>query len=101
MVKIGIKLNAANCEIVLMNVKDEASRQTTVKDLQNLVPGIELTTLGRLSLLGSCIFGSNVEAEIADLQPQLSVLCERANESSSHEALFLIKNTIFIPKTAV
>ncbi|KAL7671121.1 hypothetical protein ACOME3_006030 [Neoechinorhynchus agilis] len=43
--------------------------------MNNLATGIELTTLDQLSLLGSCIFGSNVEEEIANLQLQLSVLC--------------------------
>ncbi|KAL7672332.1 hypothetical protein ACOME3_007221 [Neoechinorhynchus agilis] len=92
MAKIGIELNAAKCEIVVMNVEDQASRQTIVKIFQNLA------TLDRLSLLGSCIFDSNVEADIDNLQLQLSVLCERVNKLSSHEALLLIKDTLFIQK---
>ncbi|KAL7673038.1 hypothetical protein ACOME3_007910 [Neoechinorhynchus agilis] len=95
--KIGIELNAAKCKILVMNVEDEASRQTIVKDFQNLARyRIDHSRPVESSI--KLFFCSNVEAEIANLQPQLSMLCERIDELFSQETLFLIKNTLFIPK---
>ncbi|KAL7668292.1 hypothetical protein ACOME3_008999 [Neoechinorhynchus agilis] len=93
--KIGIELNAAKCEILVMNVEDEANGQNIVKDFPNLAPWIELMPLDRLSLLGSCIFCSNVELFGTCRCSELIVqrrLC-RHDKVSKCEAYHILRST--------
>ncbi|KAL7676973.1 hypothetical protein ACOME3_003222 [Neoechinorhynchus agilis] len=42
-----------------------------------VAPGLKLVTPEQLTLLGSCVFDSNVYAEIGRIIPKLSLLCDK------------------------
>ncbi|KAL7674629.1 hypothetical protein ACOME3_000905 [Neoechinorhynchus agilis] len=81
--RISIELNAGKCELLVLNIGDAAKAKELMDGFEAVAPGLKLVTPEQLSLLGSCVFDSNVEDEIGLFIPKLSLLCDRVSALSA------------------
>jgi hypothetical protein len=94
-IKIGLELNFNKCEIFCSSGDTDLK---VIKEFQNLAPGIKISDLGSLSLLGSPIFDQGFKNTVEETIITVENLLNKAELLSRHVAYTLIKNCLFIPK---
>ncbi|XP_055332311.1 uncharacterized protein LOC129584218 [Paramacrobiotus metropolitanus] len=94
---IGLEVNIAKCEVFLCG-GTEAQRTSAAYDFTNLFPGIAIVSADKLNLLGSSLLPAAVIPMINDKISQLGVMCGRLQLIPKHQALFLLKNCLGVPK---
>jgi hypothetical protein len=93
--KIGLELSFSKCKIFCCSGDTDLK---VIKEFQNLAPGIKISDLGSLSLLGSPIFDQGFKNTVEKTIITLENLLNKAKLLSRHVACTLIKNCLLIPK---
>jgi len=89
--KIGLDLNHAKCEII--GLTDESRSDWSSSGLHYLEPSMAATFL-----LGSPLYNDGFLPILNSHSASLSTMSKRLKLMSSHEAFFLYRNSLSIPK---
>ncbi|XP_055349954.1 uncharacterized protein LOC129596644 [Paramacrobiotus metropolitanus] len=95
--KIGLTVNIAKCELFLCGGTD-AQRMSAADEFSRLFPGITITSAEKLNLLGSPLLPAAVVPMVNEKISQMGVMCDRLRLLPKHQALFLLKNCLAVPK---
>ena len=91
--KVGLHLNPEKCEII-----NDALTPEVLNSFQQLLPGIKVTQLNQLKLLGAPIGEQATQETLLTKKAELQRMCTILNFMGSHEALYLLRHALFIPK---
>ena len=96
--KIGLEINASKCEICF--IKPETSKEISkvAGKFCALAPGIKIVEASKLILLGSPIFPSAAKIVLEEKQSELKKMLEQLQEMDSHDAFYILKNSLALPK---
>ena len=82
---------------VLVNSNQLVS-EDVLNIFNNVTPGIKLVNNEDLTLLGAPIYREGIHKVLEPKLKSLELMCERLSNVDSHEATFLMKNALSIPK---
>ena len=88
--EIGLNINTSKCEILKLN-------NTSDLNLDDL-PGIKITNESNWRLLGAPLNSTSTHSFLEEKEDQLGKLLINLDEIEKHQAFFILKNFLFIPK---
>ena len=86
---LGLTVNFSKCELMLMDSHIDSAQE---------FPGIKLIHPEELTLLGAPVLPSSNEKVLGAKLDSLKTLTERLKQLHEHDALYLLKNCMAIPK---
>jgi hypothetical protein len=95
--KIGLEVNPSKCEIITLT-EDPLSSLTIHGMFNDLAPGIKLLEKTEARLLGTALFPEGIDSVLENKMEHLKRLVERLSVIDSHDALFLLKHCLALPK---
>ena len=97
MKRLGLEINPAKCELLLVNYASEEGREA-VKKFEDLCPGIKILDKSNFTLLGAPVFPEAIECTLRKKMNDLKLTVNRLSELDAHDALYLLRNVFSIPK---
>ncbi|XP_055354129.1 uncharacterized protein LOC129599826 [Paramacrobiotus metropolitanus] len=94
---VGLQLNTGKCELYVDGGSPE-ERQHVIQSILNVAPDIRLSKPEELELLGSPLLNESVSGALLRKVGQAHVLADQLGILPSHQALFLLKNCLSLPK---
>ena len=94
---IGLEMKASKFEVVNLNL-DAVDFQKALEKIQSILKEVQVTALEKLVMLGAPIFSSAVKDSLSAKHSQLLKMIDRLSYVSAHQAFFLLKNCLAIPK---
>ena len=95
--ELGLAVNPSKCEILALSCSAEESH-SLYSACDSIASGISIMTHASAQLLGSAIFPDGLTSVLEDKNKKLCRLLERLKLLDRHDALFLLKNCIAIPR---
>ncbi|XP_055332179.1 uncharacterized protein LOC129584100 [Paramacrobiotus metropolitanus] len=95
--KIGLSVNLSKCELFICGGSD-VQRESTAAIFQTKFPSLSVVSKEKLSLLGSPLLPTGVAPVIKKRVEEVKNMCERLVLIPKHQALFLLKNCLGVPK---
>ena len=93
---IGLTLNDSKSELCVMC--DHAPMEDIVREFRSVCPSISITEPTDLTLLGSPVGKNALGAAMEEKLASTRQLCKRLKVLRRHDAFFLLKNCLFMPK---
>ena len=94
--EIGLELNAGKCELFVSGKVTDASEIHA--RFKTIAPEIKLMTSADLSPLGAPMFEDGIISKVTEKQSELITMIDKLQALPAHQALFLLKNCLAIPK---
>ena len=94
---LGLELNASKCEVILGEM-DLSSANVALAMLREVAPDVHLLQRDTATLLGAPLFHSALSSSLRSKIHVLERLTSRLECLHAHDALFLLKNCLAIPK---
>ena len=94
---LGLSLNTAKCEIFMMNALYEDNK-LVIDEFKSLAPDIKFINPSDLTILGSPILEDSFIPTLSSKLSELKLMINRIKNLDSHDAFFLLKNVLAIPK---
>jgi hypothetical protein len=91
---IGLQLNPAKCELHITGEEE----QEAVDAITSLLPGIKILDAAECTLLGAPLKDEALPAAMVRKIEKIKILVNRLPKLQAHTALFLLKNSMSIPK---
>ena len=88
---IGLKINMAKCELLCLG------HTTLSQDLSDL-PGIQITKADDWHLLGAPLNEDSIPGFMEKKTAQINTLLKNLDDIEPHQAFFLLKNFLLVPK---
>ena len=92
--KIGLELNPTKCELTVFNDHHELSLQQIYEHL----PDLSLVPAKEATLLGAALGDDSLNALLESFMSSFDIMQKRLLKLSSHDALFLLRNSLAMPK---
>ena len=89
---IGLRCNASKSEIIPLG------GPTLSQDAAGKLPGVQVVTLGDATLLGAALGGSSLTHILNEHIEKFRHLTKQLEQLSAHDAFFLLKNCLAMPK---
>ena len=96
--ELGLELNSAKCELTVLGNLSEDRRSSIVKEMQAALPGIRETPLSSLTLLGSPLDATGIQAATESAADTVSTLCNRILALDTHTAVFFLSHHVSAPR---
>ena len=96
--ELGLKLNFKKCEIAVLASTAIGADQNLLEPFQQLAPGIRILNKGEMVLLGSPLTEEAISVVLQVKTNALSQLKSRLDLIPAHCALFLLRNSLAIPR---
>lgn len=93
---IGLKLNDPKSELCI--VREDIPSEEIIREFRSVCPSISITDTTDLTLLGSPIGDNALSAVMEEKLASTSQLCNRVKLLRRHDAFYLLKNCLFMPK---
>ena len=97
--ELGLRLNQGKSELIIINPNDE-DEAPVISMFRSYAPSLEVTSLSEAVLLGSPLSESSVMPALSLKREALERLTDRLKFLNPHEAFFILKNCLSIPKFA-
>ncbi|XP_055355148.1 uncharacterized protein LOC129600635 [Paramacrobiotus metropolitanus] len=94
---VGLRLNTAKCEL-FVDGGTPAERENVAQLFLNAVPDIRISKPEELELLGSPLLSEAIAGALMRKVGQAQVLADQLGILPSHQAFFLLKNCLSLPK---
>ena len=95
--KNGLEINPSKCEVINMGYPvDEFTELVTA--LESDLPGLKITELADMELLGSAILEHAVKKVIANKLHTYHLMTHRLQQLDKHTGFFLLKNAFSLPR---
>ena len=95
--KIGLSLNSTKCELYI-NEPDPENSSKILSEFKEVAPDICLIDDSELCLLGAPTLEKAYQPVVSSKLDELQKMTSRLAGLNRHEAFFLLKNCLFIPK---
>ncbi|XP_055354716.1 uncharacterized protein LOC129600270 isoform X2 [Paramacrobiotus metropolitanus] len=95
--EIGLELNTKKCELYI-DGGSANERAEVVRMFMDVAPDIRVVTPDKLELLGSSLLPEAVVGALMKKVGQAQVLADQLGTLPTHQALFLLKNYLSLPK---
>ena len=92
--EIGLELNSTKCELTLFGEQPESPTQ----QIHELLPDLKIVPASEVTLLGAAMGENSLDALLNSFLSSFKILQERLLKLSSHDALFLLRNSLSVPK---
>ena len=98
--KIGLQLNPQKCEIEMPLLGDETAftRSHTIGCIESVLPGIEVTSLDAMCLLGLPLADGSMGAAVEKASGVVETLCHRLKYVDAHTALYFLTHYVSAPR---
>ena len=93
---IGLRLNGSKSELCI--IREDVPASDIIQAFRFVCPTISITDSEDLTLLGSPIGNNALGASMQEKLSSSVVLCQRLKFLHRHDAFFLLKNCLFMPK---
>ena len=94
---LGLELNASKCEVILGEM-DLSSANVALAMLREVAPDVHLLQRDTATSLGASLFHSTLSSSLRSKIHVLECLTSRLECLHTHDALFLLRNCLAIPK---
>ena len=94
---LGLELNLGKCEIILGEMSLE-SANSAISELREVAPDLRLVQSNNATLLGAPLFVEGLPSALEKKTEALKRLTCNLSHLHAHDALYLLKNCIAIPK---
>ena len=95
--KLGLEFNTAKCEMFVFD--GEADARNSIRErARESCAGFLFPSEAQLSLLGAPLFKEGLLPAVQEKTSKLAVLQSRLDLLCAHQALFLLKNCLGLPK---
>ena len=94
---LGPEINSEKCELYLVNHSSVEGREA-VRKFEVKCPGIKILDKTNLTLLGTPVFPEAIESTLRKKMSELKLMVDRLSQLDAHDALFLLRNALSIPK---
>ena len=97
---LGLEVNTEKCEIMLLQghtISDSRAQEILAPFIQR-APDIQILKEEDLTLLGAPITEASIDGVLREKLEALKLMSSRLEDISSHEALFLLRHCLAIPK---
>ena len=97
---LGLEVNTEKCEIMLLQghtISDSRAQEILAPFIQR-APDIQILKEEDLTLLGAPITEASIDGVLREKLEALKLMSSRLEDISSHEALFLLRHCVAIPK---
>ncbi|GAV09548.1 hypothetical protein RvY_19063 [Ramazzottius varieornatus] len=94
---LGLELNTSKCDFVVCG-GTPTQQQVTRQKMKLLCPGVIFPDKETLTLLGAPVFPEAIPPVLEKKIQQAELMTTRLEEISAHQALFLLKNCLSLPK---
>jgi hypothetical protein len=94
--EIGLQLNPAKCELYVMGEKEE-DLDAGIR-IDSLLPGVKILRAADCMLLGAPLTDEALPSALVQKIDQIRILVDRLPKLEAHTALFLLKNSLSIPR---
>ena len=91
----GLEVNPSKSELFLINPE---SHNGTCESFNSIMNGIKIIQKSDLTLLGAPIFVEGIKPVLESKIKKLKLMSERLKEIDNHDAFFLLRNALGIPK---
>ena len=100
MQKVGLCITASKCEVSFPGTHTDANKNTALlQQLRGVLPDVREVPMGELELLGAPIRDPQIRRALLSGQHMIEKLIKRLqNLNETHQAFFLLKNYIAIPR---
>jgi hypothetical protein len=95
--KLGLELNDAKCEL-LVSSEDPTKIEDIINRFKQIAPEIKILTRKELTLLGTPICSEAIDEALSVKLITFNRLCKNLHMVDTHDAFFLLKNCLAIPK---
>lgn len=95
--EIGLSVNTNKCEVFALSSSDDVS-ESFYHNFDSIAPGISVMSRDTAVILGTAVFNDGVTFTLEDKVCKLSCLIERLKLLDRHDAFFLLKNCVAIPR---
>ena len=92
---LGLSLNESKCEISIL---DSESKSTILERFKELSPHFKLVAPKNLRFLGAAILQTETSNVLNEKLADLNRMSERLLTLDSHDALYLPRNCLYIPR---
>jgi len=92
--KIGLELNPAKCELTVLSEHHELCLEQIYAQL----PDLSLVPVKEATLLGAALGDASLNALLEGFMASFDIMQKRLLKLSSHDALFLLRNSLAMPK---
>jgi len=92
--RLGLSLNFSKCEVMILGTEN---KQEVFDRFNELAPGIVLKE-NEIDLLGAPLTDSGIPAALKSKLVELKRMVGRLREMNSHQAFFLLRHSLSIPK---
>ena len=96
--ELGLELNSAKCELTIRGNLTDDHRSSIVKGMQATLPGIRETPLNCLTLLGSPLDETGIQAATETAADTVPTLCNRIRGLDTHTAVFFLSHHVSAPR---
>ena len=96
--ELGLKLNPAKCELYFTNKNNNSLYQATLQRFQKLLPEVKIVGDDELILLGAPVLETSIEMVLRKKLQDLQLMIERLGLLDVHDAWFLLKHCLAIPR---
>ena len=91
---IGLQINASKCECAILSRTETIGLET----ISALAPEITRLSFQEVSLLGAPLHERGVDTAFRQKLTNFSKLCKNVLDLDKHDALFLLKNSLSVPR---
>ena len=92
---IGLVLNSDKCELTFLGEPDISE---SCQQIHGLLPNLKLLPLREATLLGAAVGDASLDALLKEFLTSFSIMSERLLKLSAHDALFLLRTSLSMPK---
>ena len=94
--RLGLSLNRDKCELILVNPDERA--ESVINSFKAVAPEIHHTSVEEVTLLGAPLLDTAVPEAFFHKMEVMRVLVGRLKFLGAHEALYILKNCLALPK---
>ena len=94
---LGLKVNVKKCELSVFG-SDVTRNDDISSSFLSRYPDLKLVPAEDINILGVPLFPKGINEELTKRLNALKLTCSRFEKLDHHDALFLLKNALFLPK---
>ena len=95
---MGLEVNPQKCQLVLLGCPSNEQKQSILSKFSELCPGVQVTELEDLVVLGAPIGSAALESIVEEKTQVFQAFSQKLQRIDAHYALFLIKNRLHMPR---
>ena len=98
MTSVGLRINPAKCEVILLTDSSPDQNAAAVRQIHESISGAAVMPVTDQTQLGAPVTEAAAELVLERKETELRSLLERLHQLDTHSAIFLLRNSLWLPK---